>query len=173
MDYNRLIALYLEWVEKYPLISIEDGLNENDWDEWKEMNKKLKIKSKKLLIVADDLTVTNTKRLQKAIDNKCANAIIIKPNQIGSLSETIECIKIAQEAGWKIIVSHRSGETCDHFIADLAVVCGADFFKSGSFSRSERLAKYNRLMKIERDLENKRIICMRFLKTNFKYHEQT
>ena len=154
LDYNRLIALYLEWIEKYPLISIEDGLNENEWDQWGEMSRKLKahkVKSQKLMIVADDLTVTNIKRLQKAVNNKCANAIIIKPNQIGTLSETVECVKMAQEAGWKIIVSHRSGETCDHFIADLAVATGADFLKSGSLSRSERLAKYNRLMKIEEE----------------------
>ncbi len=156
LDYNQLIALYLEWIEKYPLFSIEDGLDEKSWNEWKEMSKKLKVhkvKSQKsdLMIVADDLTVTNTKRLQKAIDNNCANAIIIKPNQIGSLSETIECVKTAQKAGWKIIVSHRSGETCDDFIADLAVAVGADFLKAGSLSRGERLAKYNRLMEIERE----------------------
>ena len=153
LDYNRLIALYLEWIEKYPLISIEDGLNENDWDGWAQMKKRISEKNKKLMIVADDLTVTNTKRLQKAIDNKCANAIIIKPNQIGTLSETIDCIKFAKKRGWKIIVSHRSGETCDHFIADLAVATGTDFLKSGSLSRSERLAKYNRLMKIEEELK--------------------
>ena len=155
LDYNRLIALYLEWIEKYPLISIEDGLNENEWDQWKEMSQKLKVhkvKSRKLMIVADDLTVTNLNRLKKADDNKCANAIIIKFNQIGTLSETIDCIKFAKKKGWKTIVSHRSGETCDHFIADLAVATGADFLKSGSLSRSERLAKYNRLMKIEGDL---------------------
>ncbi|MEA2097490.1 MAG: phosphopyruvate hydratase [Patescibacteria group bacterium] len=152
LDYNRLIALYLEWIEKYPLISIEDGLNENDWDEWKEMSKKLKVhkvKSQKLMIVADDLTVTNTKRLQKAVKDSCANAIIIKSNQIGTLTETIECVKIAQKASWKIIVSHRSGETCDDFITDLAVAVSADFLKAGSLSRGERLAKYNRLMEIE------------------------
>ncbi len=154
LDYNRLIALYLEWIEKYPLFSIEDGLNEEDWDEWREMSQKLKVhkvKSQELMTVADDLTVTNTKRLEKAIDNKCANAIIIKPNQIGTLSETVECVKMAQKAKWKIIVSHRSGETCDDFIADLAVAVGADFLKSGSLSRSERLAKYNRLMEIEEE----------------------
>ena len=152
LDYQRLIALYSEWIKKYPLFSIEDGLNEEDWNEWGEMKKKLIIENSNLMIVADDLTVTNTKRLQKAIDNKCANAIIIKPNQIGTLTETVECVKTAQKAGWKIIVSHRSGETCDHFIADLAVATGADFLKSGSLSRSERLAKYNRLMKIEEEM---------------------
>ena len=151
LNYQRLIALYFEWIKKYPLFSIEDGLNEEDWNEWEEMKKKLIEKNRNLIVVADDLTVTNTKRLQKAINNKCANAIIIKPNQIGTLSETLECVKMAQKAGWKIIVSHRSGETCDHFIADLAVAVGADFLKSGSLSRSERLAKYNRLMEIEEE----------------------
>ena len=152
LDYSRLISLYLEWIEKYPLISIEDGLNEEDWDEWKEMKEKINKAKKDFMVVADDLTVTNTKRLKKAIENNCANAIIIKLNQIGSLSETVETIKMAQKAGWKIIVSHRSGETCDDFIADLAVASGAEFLKAGSLSRGERLAKYNRLMKIEEEL---------------------
>ena len=161
LNYQRLIALYLEWIKKYPLFSIEDGLNEENWDEWKEMSQKLIATRRRtnacspsysnLMIVADDLTVTNTKRLKKAIENKCANAIIIKPNQIGTLTETIECVKTAQKASWKIIVSHRSGETCDDFIADLAVAVGADFLKAGSLSRGERLAKYNRLMEIERE----------------------
>ena len=151
LDNSRLVSLYLEWIKKYPLFSIEDGLNEEDWDKWKEMKKKLIARNNNLMIVADDLTVTNVKRLKKAIENKCANAIIIKPNQIGTLTETIECVKAAQEAGWKIIVSHRSGETCDDFIADLAVAVGADFLKAGSLSRGERLAKYNRLMEIEKE----------------------
>ncbi len=149
LDCNRLTALYLEWIKKYPLISIEDGLNENSWDDWKEMKKKLIKENSNLIIVADDLTVTNKTRLKKAIENKCANAIIIKLNQIGTLTETMECVKMAQETGWKIIVSHRSGETCDDFIADLAVAVSADFLKAGSLSRGERLAKYNRLMEIE------------------------
>ena len=149
LNYQRLIALYLEWIKKYPLFSIEDGLNEEDWEGWKEMKKKLIAENNNLMVVADDLTVTNTKRLEKAIENKCANAIIIKPNQIGTLTETIECVKTAQKAGWKIIVSHRSGETCDDFITDLAVAVGADFLKAGSLSRGERLAKYNRVMEIE------------------------
>ncbi len=163
LDRERLIALYLEWVKKYPFISIEDGLNEEDWEGWRVLSQKFiksKVQSPKKAeltpnpfqegnIVADDLTVTNTKRLKKAIENKCANAIIIKPNQIGTLTETMECVKAAQKAKWKIIVSHRSGETDDFFIADLAVAVGADYLKSGSLSRGERLAKYNRLMEIE------------------------
>ncbi|MCK5412782.1 MAG: phosphopyruvate hydratase [Candidatus Pacebacteria bacterium] len=153
LDYSRLIALYMEWLEKYPLISIEDGLNEEEWEQWGQLKQNIIKVNKKIMIVADDLTVTNIKRLKKAIENKCANAIIIKFNQIGSLSETVETVKMAQKAGWKIIVSHRSGETCDDFIADLAVASGADFLKAGSLSRGERLTKYNRLMKIEGELE--------------------
>jgi len=154
LDCSRLIALYLEWIEKYPLISIEDGLNENDWDGWAQMKKRINEKNKKFMIVADDLTVTNIKRLKKAAEDDCANAIIIKLNQIGTLTETVECVRAAKKAGWKIIVSHRSGETCDDFIADLAVAVGADYIKAGSLSRGERLAKYNRLMEIEMEIRN-------------------
>lgn len=152
LDYNRLISLYLEWIGKYSIISIEDGLNEKDLSGWKELKQKLLEKNSKFIIVADDLTVTNPKILKKAIENNCANAIIIKLNQIGTLSETIECIEMAKKAKWKTIVSHRSGETCDDFIADLSVAVGADFLKAGSLSRGERLAKYNRLMKIEEEI---------------------
>ncbi len=152
LDASRLTALYLEWINKYPILSLEDGLNESDWKGWREMKKKLLAGRKDFLVVADDLTVTNVGRVETALKNNCANAIIIKLNQIGSLSETMDCIKRAQEAGWKIIVSHRSGETCDDFIADLAVAASADFLKSGSLSRGERLAKYNRLMEIEQEL---------------------
>ncbi|MFA6096944.1 MAG: phosphopyruvate hydratase [Candidatus Paceibacterota bacterium] len=152
LDRDRLTALYLEWLKKYPLISIEDGLNENDWEGWARMKERIDQFNKKIMIVGDDLTVTNIKRGKKADKNKCANAIIIKFNQIGTLTETIDCIKFAKKEGWKVIVSHRSGETCDHFIADLAVATGADFLKAGSLSRGERLAKYNRLMKIEEEI---------------------
>lgn len=151
---NRFVSLYMEWIGKYPILSIEDGLNEQDLGGWKEMKKKILQKNSGFLIVADDLTVTNPKILKKAIDGDCANAIIIKLNQIGSLSETIECIRLAKKAKWKTIVSHRSGETCEDFIADLAVATGADFLKAGSLSRGERLAKYNRLMKIEEETGN-------------------
>ncbi|MCK5332320.1 phosphopyruvate hydratase [Candidatus Parcubacteria bacterium] len=152
LDHSRLITLYIEWIKKYPLISIEDGLNEDQWNQWKEAKMKIGKHNEKIMIVGDDLTVTNTKRIQRAIDEKCANAVIIKFNQIGSLTETVEAIKLAQKAGWKVIVSHRSGETCDDFIADLAVASGADFLKAGSLSRGERLTKYNRLMKIEEEI---------------------
>jgi len=149
---ERLISLYGEWIEKYNLISIEDGLAEDDWKGWKKMSSRFKVQSSKLLIVGDDLTVTNVERIKRAIKENCANAVIIKPNQIGTLTETIEAIKIAQKNSWKIIISHRSGETCDDFISDLAVAVKADFIKAGGLSRSERLSKYNRLMKIEEEL---------------------
>ncbi|MDD3191033.1 MAG: phosphopyruvate hydratase [Candidatus Pacebacteria bacterium] len=152
LDKNRLIALYLEWMKKYPLLSIEDGLGEADWAGWKEMKKNFLEVRKNFVVIADDLTVTNSNRVETAAKGKCANGIIIKLNQIGSLTETVECIQKAQSLGWKIIVSHRSGETCDDFIADLAVASGAEFIKSGSLSRGERLAKYNRLMEIEGEL---------------------
>lgn len=149
---ERLISLYLEWINKYPLISIEDPLNEIDWQGWQDGYRRLKNAKGDLMVIADDLTVTNPTRTERAIKESAGNAIIIKLNQIGTLTETIETVKIARAAGWKIIVSHRSGETCDSFIADLAVGVGADFIKAGSLSRSERLAKYNRLMEIEEEV---------------------
>jgi enolase len=138
--------LYYEWFRKFPIISIEDGLAEDDWEGWKALTREL---GKEMLLIGDDLFVTNIKRLRKGIKERAANAILIKPNQVGTLTETIECIKLAQKHKYKIMISHRSGETCDDFIADLAVAVGADYIKSGSLSRGERLAKYNRLMEIE------------------------
>lgn len=152
---ERLVSLYAEWTTKYPLISIEDPLNENDWEGWQKAYRRLKTVKGGLMIVADDLTVTNPARTERAIKTAAGGAIIIKLNQIGTLTEAVETSKIAQKAGWKIIVSHRSGETCDSFISDLAVALGADFIKAGSLSRSERLAKYNRLMEIEEELRTK------------------
>lgn len=152
LDANRLVALYAEWIGKYPILSLEDGLNENDLALWKEMKKRLLSVKKDFLVVADDLTVTNPVRVEAAARKNAANAIIIKLNQIGSLTETMECIRRSQELDWKIIISHRSGETCDDFIADLAVAVGAEFLKSGSLSRGERLTKYNRLMEIEKEV---------------------
>jgi len=143
---QELINWYEDLVEKYPIISIEDGLAEDDWVNWQELTKRL---GQKTNLVGDDLFVTNLGRLQQGIDQQVANAIIIKPNQIGTLTETLQVIKLAQSASYKIIVSHRSGETEDTFIADLAVGIGADFIKSGAPSRPERLAKYNRLSEIE------------------------
>lgn len=142
---NTLVGLYYEWFKKFPIISIEDGLAEDDWEGWKDLTQEL---GKEMLLIGDDLFVTNINRLRKGLKEKVGNAVLIKPNQVGTLTETIECIKLAQKHKYKIMVSHRSGETCDDFIADLAVAVGADFIKSGSLSRGERLAKYNRLMEI-------------------------
>lgn len=150
---ERLLSLYIEWINKYNFISVEDGLHEDDWEGWKNMKTKFLEVNKDLMIVGDDLTVTNENRIEMAIKENCANAIIIKLNQIGTLSETVQVVKTAQRAGWKIIVSHRSGETCDSFIADLAIAVGADYVKAGSLSRGERLAKYNRLMEIEEEIK--------------------
>ncbi|MFA5247861.1 MAG: phosphopyruvate hydratase, partial [Patescibacteria group bacterium] len=146
---DTLIGLYGEWLRNFPIIYLEDGLAENQWDDWQKLTKEL---GDKMMIVGDDLFTTNITRLRLGLKNKIANSIIIKPNQIGTLSETAECLKLAQKHNYKIIISHRSGETNDDFIADLAVAAGADFIKTGSLSRGERLAKYNRLMEIEREL---------------------
>lgn len=146
----------IEWlaslVEKYPIISIEDGLSESDWDGWKKLTKEI---GDKVQLVGDDLLVTNTKFLKRAIDEKCANAILIKPNQIGTLTETIEAVKMAQSAGWNAIISHRSGETEDTTIADLAVGLGTRQIKAGSLSRTDRVAKYNQLLRIQEILGEK------------------
>jgi len=143
---DDLIALYAEWAKKYPIISVEDGLAETEWADWTKMTKQL---GKKMLLIGDDLFVTNKKRLEEGIKVGAANAILIKLNQIGSVTETMETIKLAQKNNYKLMISHRSGETCDDFIADLAVATGAEYIKAGSLARSERLAKYNRLMEIE------------------------
>ena len=150
---DQLISLYQDWANYYPIFSIEDGLAQDDWENWEELNKefirfKPLVNKQKMLIVGDDLTVTNTERLQAAIKRKACNAVILKPNQIGTLSESIEFAKMAKTSDIKIITSHRSGETCDDFIADLAIAIGSDFVKFGSLSRGERVSKYNRLMEI-------------------------
>ncbi len=146
LDAAGMITTYEKWLKKYPIMSIEDGLAEDDWDNWEDLTKKL---GKKLTLVGDDLFVTNVRRLEQGISRHIANAILIKVNQIGSLSETMDAIFLAQKHGYKVAISHRSGETADTFIADLAVATRADFIKTGSLSRSERLEKYNRLMEIE------------------------
>lgn len=146
---SELIAHWKSLVEKYPIIFIEDGLDEEDWDGWKELTKEL---GDKVQLVGDDLFVTNTERLKKGIDNGCANAILIKLNQIGSVSETLEAIKMAHKAGYTAISSHRSGETADTTIADLAVALNTCQIKTGAPSRSERVAKYNQLLRIEEQL---------------------
>ncbi|MFA4845537.1 MAG: phosphopyruvate hydratase [Patescibacteria group bacterium] len=146
---DQMIAMWERWVKKYPILSLEDGLDQDDWGGWVELTKRL---GKKITLVGDDFFVTNVSRLQKGIEMKAGNAILIKVNQIGSLSETIDAILLAQQYGYKVSVSHRSGETEDTTIADLAVAVNADFIKAGSLSRSERLAKYNRLMEIEEEV---------------------
>lgn len=146
---DQMIELLDMWHKKFPIILAEDLLAEDDWDGWQALTKKL---GKRLVLVGDDLFVTNSQRLHTGIDKKVANAILIKLNQIGSLTETMDCITLAQENGYKVIVSHRSGETADTTIADLAVAVNAEFIKTGSLSRSERTEKYNRLMEIEYEL---------------------
>ena len=147
---DGLVNLYREWIEKFHIISIEDGLQEEDWDGWRAMNEKL---GGKIMTIGDDLLVTNVKRLEKAISEKACNSVLIKVNQIGSLSETIKCMKLAKKNKMMTIISHRSGETTDEFIADLGVGTNADFIKTGSLSRGERICKYNRLLKINAELK--------------------
>ncbi len=146
----ELVAHWKSLVDKYPIVSIEDGLDEEDWEGWKMMTEEL---GDRLQIVGDDLFVTNTKRLHKGIEQGCGNSILIKLNQIGSVSETIEAIKMAQKAGYTAVVSHRSGETEDTTIADLAVALNAGQIKTGAPNRSERVAKYNQLLRIEEELD--------------------
>ncbi|MCI5066227.1 phosphopyruvate hydratase [bacterium] len=143
---EEMIALYDEWISRYPIVSIEDGLDENDWDGWRAMTSAL---GAKVQLVGDDLFVTNPDRLRSGIQQGCANSILIKLNQIGTVTETLEAIALGQEHGYRSVISHRSGETEDTFIADLAVATGAGQIKTGSVCRSERTAKYNRLLFIE------------------------
>jgi len=151
---EELLSFYKELLGFYPIFSLEDPFSQDDWGAWKDLLKKLKGGGSELLIVGDDLTVTNLKRIQKARENNACNAVIIKPNQVGTVSETLKAVKEAKEFGWKVIVSHRSGETEDDFIADLAVGVGADFLKAGAPATKVRLAKYNRLIEIEKEVVN-------------------
>lgn len=146
---EEMIRFYKDWVNKFPILSIEDGLAENDWENWSGMTKVL---GDRIQIVGDDLFVTNTKRIARGIAENSANAVLIKLNQIGTLTETLEAIRMAQKAGWNAVISHRSGETEDTFIADLAVATGTGQIKTGSLCRSERICKYNQLLRIEEDL---------------------
>ncbi len=145
----ELIAFYQEWVDKYPLISIEDGLDESDWDGWEKLTRQL---GDKIQLVGDDIFVTNTAILAKGIAAKVANSILIKLNQIGSVTETIDAVEMAQRAGYRAIISHRSGETEDTTIADLAVALNTGQIKTGAPSRTDRVAKYNQLLRIEEEL---------------------
>lgn len=154
IDSTQLIELYKKWIDKYPITSIEDGLGEDDWDGWKKLTESL---GKKIQLVGDDLFVTNVKLLKKGIDLGVANSILIKLNQIGTITETLETIDMARKNGYTYIISHRSGETEDTTIADLAVATGSGQIKTGSLSRSERIAKYNQLLRIEEMLGNKAV----------------
>ncbi len=144
-----MTEIYASWTKKYPLVVIEDGLAEDDWKGWKYLNEKL---GGKIELVGDDLFVTNVDRIAKGIKENAANAVLIKLNQIGTLTETIAAIEMAKKAGWGSMVSHRSGETVDSFIADFTVAMGTGHLKTGAPCRGERLEKYNQLMRIEEEL---------------------
>jgi enolase len=146
---GEMVDFYVDLCKTYPIVSIEDGHAEDDWDSWVEMTKKL---GNTIQIVGDDLFVTNTKRIKKGIELKAANSVLIKLNQIGSVTETLNAIKMAQDEGWTAVVSHRSGETEDNFIADLVVGTSAGQIKTGAPARSDRNAKYNQLIRIEEEL---------------------
>ncbi len=144
-----MIVLYEKLIQEYPIVLLEDGLAENDWEGWKKMTEKI---GDELILVGDDIFVTNTDLIYKGIENAIANAVLIKPNQIGTLTETLDAIRLAQDASYNLFISHRSGETTDTFIADLAVGVNAGLIKTGSACRGERIAKYNRLIEIEEEL---------------------
>ncbi len=148
-DSEMMIDFYTDWVKRYPIFSLEDGLDESDWDGWKILTQRL---GGQIQIVGDDLFVTNPERIARGIKEGSANAVLIKLNQIGTLTETLQAIEMAHRTGWKTIISHRSGETEDSFIADLSVATGSGQIKTGSLSRSERICKYNRLLRIEEEL---------------------
>jgi enolase len=149
-DAKGMVELYTKWIDEYPIVSIEDGLHEDDWDGWKLLTQAI---GDRCQLVGDDLFVTNTERLARGIEMGVANAILIKVNQIGTLTETLEAIEMARAAGYLSVISHRSGETEDTFIADLAVGTGAGQIKTGSASRTDRVAKYNQLLRIEQQLD--------------------
>jgi enolase len=159
---NEMAAYWNEWTKKYPIASIEDGMAEDDWDGWAELTR---LAGARTQLVGDDLFVTNVKRLQQGIDSDTANSILVKVNQIGTLTETINAVSLAQNNGYTSVMSHRSGETEDFTIADLAVALNCGQIKTGSASRSDRIAKYNQLLRIEEELGSN----ARFLGKNFKY----
>jgi enolase len=149
LESGEMIDLWADWVARYPIVSIEDGLAEDDWAGWTQLTERL---GSNVQLVGDDLLVTNVERIRRAIDERAANAVLIKLNQIGTLTETIDSIELARRAGWSAIVSHRSGETEDTTISDLVVAMGTGQIKTGAPSRSERVAKYNRLLRIADEL---------------------
>jgi enolase len=149
IDSAQMVAMWADWAKKYPLVVLEDGLAEDDWDGWKLLNREI---GAKVELVGDDLFVTNVKRIKRGIEEKAANGVLIKLNQIGTLSETIAAIEMARAAGWGVMVSHRSGETVDSFIADLTVAMATGHLKTGAPCRGERVEKYNQLLRIEEEL---------------------
>ncbi|MEO0076168.1 MAG: phosphopyruvate hydratase [candidate division WOR-3 bacterium] len=150
IEFQELIELYTQWINNYPIISIEDGFAQNDYDAWKRFTEVL---GNKIQIIGDDIFVTNIERLKQGVENKLANAILIKLNQIGTVTETLNCIEYAKTAGYRTVISHRSGETEDTFIADLAVATNAGQIKTGAPCRGERICKYNQLLRIEEELK--------------------
>jgi enolase len=148
-DSSQMVRFWSDWAKRYPIVSIEDALAEDDWEGWKILTKEI---GDTVQLVGDDLFVTNTERLRRGIDEGCANSILIKVNQIGTVTETLEAIELARRNGYTAIISHRSGETEDTFIADLAVATGVGQIKTGSASRTDRVAKYNQLLRIEEEL---------------------
>jgi enolase len=159
---SQMVDYWADWSKKYPIVSIEDGFAEDDWDGWKMVSEKL---GSKIQLVGDDLFVTNVKRLKRGIDENIANSILVKVNQIGSLSETIDAVQMANNAAYTAVMSHRSGETEDNTIADLAVALNTGQIKTGSASRSDRISKYNQLIRIEEELGAN----AKFLGKNFKF----
>jgi enolase len=145
----EMVAFWKSWVEQYPIVSIEDGLAQDDWEGWKLITKEL---GERIQLVGDDLLVTNPERVRRAIQEKACNALLVKLNQIGTLTETIEAVETCQRAGWRAVTSHRSGETEDTTIADLAVALNMGQIKTGAPARSDRVAKYNQLLRIEAEL---------------------
>ncbi len=162
---SEMVSYWVDWSKKYPIISIEDGLDEDDWSSWKSLTQQI---GDRVQLVGDDLFVTNVKRLQRGIDEQIANSILVKVNQIGSLTETINAVSMAQKAGYTSVMSHRSGETEDTTIADLAVALNCGQIKTGSASRSDRIAKYNQLLRIEEELGS----TANFIGKNFKFNKK-
>jgi enolase len=155
---DEMVRMYEDWARKYPLLVLEDGLAEDDWDGWKLLNREL---GDRIELVGDDLFVTNVKRIARGIDENAANAVLIKLNQIGTLTETVAAIDMARKAGWGAMISHRSGETVDSFIADLTVAMGTGHLKTGAPCRGERVEKYNQLMRIEEELGSNAVFAGR------------
>ena len=165
---EEMVEYWAKWIEKYPIVSLEDGMGEEDWPGWKKLTQMAGVKSsaKRIQLVADDIFVTNTEIFARGIKEGIGNAILIKLNQIGTVTETIDCIEMARKAGYKSVISHRSGETEDTFIADLAVATAAGQIKTGSASRTDRIAKYNQLLRIEEELGSSAVYDPRALRTN-------